>query len=57
MTVSRGGFCTVIDLNSKPKPDFRSLKVDDVYKIELPRALEILKEEKKMRGFRKKTKE
>ena len=27
--------------------DFRSLKTDDVYKIELPRALEILKEEKK----------
>jgi len=34
--------------------DFRSLKTDDVYKIELPRALEILKEEKKRRGFRKK---
>ena len=30
--------------------DFRSLKKDDVYKIELPRALEILKEEKKKRG-------
>ncbi len=27
--------------------DFRSLKTDDVYKIDLPRALEILKEEKK----------
>ena len=27
--------------------DFRSLKTDDAYKIELPRALEILKEEKK----------
>ena len=36
--------------------DFRSLKTDDVYKIELPRALEIFKEEKKKRGFpRKKT--
>ena len=35
--------------------DFRSLKKDDVYTIELPRALEILKEEKKKRGFRKKT--
>jgi len=34
--------------------DFRSLKVDDVYEIELPRALEILKEEKKRRGFAKK---
>ncbi len=34
--------------------DFRSLKHDDVYTIELVRALEILKEEKKRRGFRKK---
>lgn len=35
--------------------DFRSLKSDDVYTIELPRALEILKEEKKSRrgGFRR----
>jgi DNA topoisomerase-1 len=38
--------------------DFRSLKTDDVYEIQLPRALEILKEEKKRRGFaRKKKKE
>ena len=36
--------------------DFRSLKTDDVYKIELPRALEILKEEKKKRGFARKAK-
>jgi DNA topoisomerase-1 len=36
--------------------DFRSLKQDDVYKIELPRALEILKEEKKRRGFARKKK-
>jgi DNA topoisomerase-1 len=34
--------------------DFRSLKKDDVYTIELPRALEIFKEEKKRRGFAKK---
>ncbi len=34
--------------------DFRSLKTDDVYTIELPRALEILAEEKKKRGFAKK---
>ncbi len=34
--------------------DFRSLKNDDVYTIELPRALEILREEKKKRGFVKK---
>ena len=36
--------------------DFRSLKVDDVYTIELPRAVEIFKEEKKRRGFAKKKK-
>lgn len=34
--------------------DFRSLKTDDVYTIELPRALEIFAEEKKKRGFAKK---
>ncbi len=34
--------------------DFRSLKTDDVYKITLERALEILKEPKKTRGFKKK---
>jgi len=34
--------------------DFRSLKTDDVYSIELPRALEILAEEKKKRGAKKK---
>jgi DNA topoisomerase-1 len=39
--------------------DFRSLKTDDVYTIELERALGILKEEKKKRGFgfRRKKKE
>jgi DNA topoisomerase-1 len=36
--------------------DFRSLKVDDVYTIELPRALEIFKEVKKKRGFARKAK-
>ncbi|MEQ1499891.1 MAG: type I DNA topoisomerase [Parcubacteria group bacterium] len=36
--------------------DFRSLKEDDVYSIELPRALEILAQEKKKRGFTKKKK-
>ena len=36
--------------------DFRSLKTDDVYTIELPRALEIFKEEKKKRGFARKAK-
>lgn len=34
--------------------DFRSLKKDDVYTIDLARALEILAEPKKARGFRKK---
>jgi DNA topoisomerase I len=34
--------------------DFRSLKNDDVYSIELPRALEILKEEKKKKFAKKK---
>ncbi|MDP3725994.1 MAG: type I DNA topoisomerase [bacterium] len=33
--------------------DFRSLKTDDVYTIELPRALQIFAEEKKKRGFSK----
>jgi len=37
--------------------DFRSLKEDDVYTITLERALEILKEEKKKRGFGRKKKE
>ena len=36
--------------------DFRSLKTDNVYEIELPRALEIFKEEKKKRGFARKKK-
>jgi DNA topoisomerase-1 len=52
-----GRFGPYIAHNTKPKPDFRSLKKDDVYEIELPRALEILKEEKKKRGFAKKKKE
>ncbi len=37
--------------------DFRSLKTDDVYTITLERALEILKEPKKKRGFTRKKKE
>ena len=51
-----GRFGPYIAHNTKPKPDFRSLKTDDVYQIDLPRALEILKEEKKKRGFARKTK-
>jgi DNA topoisomerase-1 len=46
-----GRFGPYVAHTTKPKPDFRSLKIDDVYTIELPRALEILKEEKKRRGF------
>lgn len=37
--------------------DFRSLKNDDVYSIELPRALEILAEEKKTRSRKRKAKD
>jgi DNA topoisomerase-1 len=54
--VLTGRFGPYIAHQTKPKPDFRSLKTDDVYAIELPRALEILKEEKKKRGFAKKKK-
>ncbi len=51
-----GRFGPYIAHNTKPKPDFRSLKTDDVYQITLERALEILKEEKKRRGFARKAK-
>ncbi len=51
-----GRFGPYIAHHTKPKADFRSLKKDDVYEIELPRALEILKEEKKRRGFARKAK-
>ncbi len=51
---SVGRFGPYIVHNTKPKPDFRSLKTDDVYTISFERALEILKEEKKTRGFKKK---
>lgn len=51
-----GRFGPYIAHHTKPKADFRSLKKDDVYEIELDRALEILKEEKKRRGFARKGK-
>lgn len=54
ITANVGRFGPYIAHNIKPKADFRSLKTDDVYTIELKRALEILKEEKKKRGFKKK---
>jgi DNA topoisomerase-1 len=57
ITANIGRFGPYIALNTKPKPDFRSLKTDDVYTIELPRALEILSEAKKPRGFAKKKRE
>jgi DNA topoisomerase-1 len=56
ITANVGRFGPYIAHNIKPKPDFRSLKQDDVYTITLDRALEILKEEKKTRGFRRKSK-
>ncbi|HVV14900.1 MAG TPA: type I DNA topoisomerase [Candidatus Paceibacterota bacterium] len=54
ITANIGRFGPYIAHNTKPKPDFRSLKTDDVYAITLDRALEILSEEKKRRGFAKK---
>ena len=49
-----GRFGPYIAHHTQPKADFRSLKVDSPYDITLERALEILKEEKKRRGFAKK---
>ncbi len=49
-----GRFGPYIAHNTKPKADFRSLKTDSPYDITFERALEILKEEKKRRGFAKK---
>jgi DNA topoisomerase-1 len=46
-----GRFGPYIAHNTKPKPDFRSLKTDDVYKITFPAHSKFLKEEKKRRGF------
>ncbi|MDB5225555.1 MAG: topoisomerase topoisomerase protein [Candidatus Adlerbacteria bacterium] len=52
-----GRFGPYIAHHTQPKADFRSLKTDNPYDITLERALEILKEEKKKRGFAKKKKE
>src|SRR3989338_8353292 len=49
-----GRFGPYIAHHTQPKADFRSLKTDSPYDITLERALEILKEEKKRRGFAKK---
>ncbi len=51
-----GRFGPYIAHNTSPKPDFRSIKEDDPYTITFERALEILKEEKKTRRGRAKTK-
>jgi DNA topoisomerase-1 len=52
-----GRFGPYIAHHTQPKADFRSLKTDNPYDITLERALEILKEEKKRRGFARKKKE
>ena len=49
-----GRFGPYIAHNTKPKADFRSLKTDSPYDISYERAMEILKEEKKRRGFARK---
>jgi DNA topoisomerase-1 len=49
-----GRFGPYIAHHTKPKADFRSLKTDSPYDITFERALEILKEPKKPRGFAKK---
>lgn len=45
-----GRFGPYIGHMVEPKPDYRSLKIDDPYTITFERALEILKEPKKRRG-------
>ncbi len=51
-----GRFGPYIAHMTQPKADFRSLKTDNPYDITFERALEILKEEKKKRGFPRKAK-
>ena len=51
---NNGRFGPYIAHNTGEKPDFRSLKTDDVYEIDLKRALEILAEPKKTRRGAKK---
>ncbi len=51
-----GRFGPYIAHLTKPKADFRSIKQESPYDITFERALEILKEEKKPRGFRRKAK-
>jgi DNA topoisomerase-1 len=56
IVANTGRFGPYIAHHTQPKADFRSLKTDSPYDITLERALEILKEEKKRRGFAKKKK-
>lgn len=56
ITANVGRFGPYIAHNTSPKPDFRSLKTDDVYNVSFDRALEILREPKKTRGFKRKAK-
>lgn len=57
IVANTGRFGPYIAHHTQPKADFRSLKTDNPYDITLERALEILKEPKKPRGFAKKKKE
>jgi len=50
IVASIGRFGPYIGHMIDPKPDYRSLKTDDVYKITFDRALEILAEPKRTRG-------
>lgn len=56
IVANTGRFGPYIAHHTQPKADFRSLKTDSPYDITLERALEILKEEKKKRGFARKKK-
>jgi DNA topoisomerase-1 len=56
IVANTGRFGPYIAHHTSPKADFRSLKADSPYDITLERALEILKEPKKPRGFAKKKK-
>ncbi|MBY0472931.1 type I DNA topoisomerase [Patescibacteria group bacterium] len=54
IVANTGRFGPYIAHLTKPKADFRSIKQESPYDITFERALEILKEEKKRRGFRAK---
>lgn len=56
IVANTGRFGPYIAHLTKPKADFRSIKKESPYDITFERAMEILKEEKKRRGFRAKAK-